>query len=305
MIADSSLVNYVYESDSYGGPHNPNIGVLHAVESPLKRGFARSLIGPNWFGGPAPTSTHYNVDPGEICQGVPENRIAWHCGTGNPRSIAVEQAGYARFTRPEWNTPDGVAQRTNIARLMADINVRRPLIRLKWLSDEELRYAFNNPGTPGGWATHDQMRRVIGGTTHYDPMNAPNATTAYPLAELMSQAISIRNGTTPDQPQKDWDEMATKDEIRAVVAEEIARQVTPKIINDVVANVLRAPEFALSRDLITQSILTQFRFKYENQPADGEGTNNVVESINATNGEVYRSSAKLDQILDAVTAPKS
>lgn len=256
MNIDSSLVTYAYEAASYGGSHSPNIGVLHDVEAPLKAGYAKALIGPDWFGSPkAGTSTHYIVDPVDICQGVPENRIAWHCGIGNRGTIAVEQAGYARNTRADWNTPDGVAQRTNIARLMADINVRRPLIQLRWLTDNELRYAFNNPGTPGGWAHHDQMRRVIGGTTHHDPMNAPDATTAYPLTELMTQAVSIRTGKNPEQPQKDWDEMATPDEIRKIVAEEVARQVTPKIINDTVAGVLRAGEFDLTKGKIVSEIL--------------------------------------------------
>lgn len=267
MNIDSSLVTYAYEAASYGGSHNPNIGVLHDVESPLKAGYARALIGPDWFGSPkAGTSTHYLVDPVDICQGVPENRIAWHCGTGNRGTIAVEQAGYARFTRADWNTPDGIAQRTNVARLMADINVRRPLIQLRWLTDNELRYAFNNPGTPGGWATHDQMRRVIGGTTHYDPMNAPDATTAYPLTELMMQAVSIRTGKNPEQPQKDWDEMATPEEIRKIVAEEVrsqllgilrapefdSRKILPGVVNDALTFVLRAPEFNLSLDKITE-----------------------------------------------------
>lgn len=217
MKADSPVVTYVYESDSYGGSHNPNIGVLHDVECPLEDGYAESLIGSAWFGGPAPTSTHYLVGPDAVCQGVPEGRIAWHCGTGNPRTIAVEQCGYARYNREQWNSPKGRVQRTNIAKLMADINRRRPVIRLKWLTDDELRYAFNNPGSPGGWATHDQMRRVIGGTTHYDPMNAPNADSAYPLSELMAEA----NGNTPEQ---DWFDMATEEQLRAIVREEVGNR---------------------------------------------------------------------------------
>jgi hypothetical protein len=256
MQADSPVVTYVYESDSYGGSHTPNIGVLHDVEAPLQPGYARSLIGPNWFGGPADTSTHYLVGPDDICQGVPENRIAWHCGTGNPRSIAVEQTGYARFSRAEWMTAYGNQQRTNIARLMADINRRRPLIQLRWLSDAQLRAAFDNPGSFGGWTYHDRMRAVIGGTTHYDPQNAPNASAAYPLNELMAEAISIRGGggpTPPTPPTKDWFDMATEADLNRIVAAQLdARGLNGQGINDYVANVLRAPEFDLSKGKIVE-----------------------------------------------------
>ena len=200
MQADSSLVNYVYESDSYGGSHTPNIGVIHDVECPLAPGYARSLIGPNWFGGPASTSTHYIVDPVDICQGVPENRIAWHCGTGNPRTIAIEQSGYARFNRGEWTTANGMKQHNLVAKLMADINFRRPLIRLKWLTDGELRTAWNNTGSWGGWATHNQMRRVIGGTTHYDPFNNQDTDQAYPYEMVMALAVKYRGGTIINPP---------------------------------------------------------------------------------------------------------
>lgn len=200
MQVDSSLVTYAYEASSYGGSHNPNVVVIHDVECPLKRGYARSLIGPAWFGGPAGTSTHYLVGPDDICQGVPENRIAWHCGTGNPRTLAIEQCGYASYSAADWDTPEGLVQQENVSKLLADINRRRPLIRLRTLSDSELLYAWNNPGTPGGVATHNQMSRVIRGTTHYDPFNSPNSSIAYPLQRVVNRAVAIRGGAPDPGP---------------------------------------------------------------------------------------------------------
>lgn len=215
MQVDSPLVTYAYEAVNYGGYHDPNIVVIHDVECPLKRGYARSLIGPAWFGGPAGTSTHYLVGPDDICQGVPENRIAWHCGTGNPRTLAIEQTGYASNSATDWDTPDGLIQQENVAQLLADINRRRPLIQLRTLSDDELRYAWNNPGTYGGVVTHDQMRRVIRGTTHHDPWNQPDSTVAYPLKRVISRAVAIRGSVVT----KDWFDMATKSELKDAVRE--------------------------------------------------------------------------------------
>ena len=207
MQVDSSLVTYAYEASSYNGYHNPNIVCIHDVECPIKNGYARSLIGPAWFGGPAKTSTHYLVGPDDICQGVPENRIAWHCGNGNPRSIAIEQCGYASYSATDWDTSEGLVQQENVSKLLADINQRKPLIRLRTLSDSELRNAWNNPGTPGGITTHDQMRRVFGGTTHYDPWNAPNVGVAYPLQRVIDRAVQIRGGNIdPPKPIEDEDE---------------------------------------------------------------------------------------------------
>lgn len=212
MKADSPEVSYVYEASNYGGSHDPNVFCVHSVECPIEDGFARSLIGPNWFGGPAPTSAHYLIGPDDTCQGVPENRVAWHCGNGNRNSIAGEQCGYARYDQAQWNSIKGRAQRTRFARLLADINKRRPLIQLRQLSLSELRYALTHPGTPGGICTHDQMRQAMGGTTHYDPMNSPGAPVAYPLSDLINEAIQIRNGTPTD-----WFDMATSAELEAIV----------------------------------------------------------------------------------------
>lgn len=216
MQADSSLVTYVYEAAAYGGSHNPNINVLHSIESPLKRGYARTLTGPAYFGGSsAGVSSHYVVDPVDICQGVPESRIAYHVGRGNPRTIATEQSGYARFSRTDWTTSDGLAQLDNIARLWADISTRRPLIQLRWLTDEELRYAWNNPGSPGGCSYHQQFMRVIGGTTHHDPCQADSGMADYPFDLLMERARTYKGGgvvapetpTTPPELLEDEDEM--------------------------------------------------------------------------------------------------
>lgn len=53
-------------------------------------------------------------------------------------------------------------------------------------------------------------------------------------------------GGTPPQPPKDWFEMATEADLRRIVGEELdVRSLNPQGINDLLANVLRAPEFKL------------------------------------------------------------
>lgn len=56
---------------------------------------------------------------------------------------------------------------------------------------------------------------------------------------------------TGEAPIKEWDEMATKEEISALFDARL-RAVMPQVINDTVANVLRAPEFNLSEAKINK-----------------------------------------------------
>lgn len=218
-MADSALVTYSYYSPTRGGSQDPNIGVIHSIESPLRPGYAKTLVGPAYFGSSAAgVSIHYLVDPVDTCQGLPETTVGFHVGGGNRGTIGIEQAGYARFSSAEWNTADGQRQMARLSALMADISRRRPKIALRWLSDAQLRGAWGNPGVTGGWVTHDQMRRVIGGTTHYDPWNAPNANTAWPSGSVMANAVAISGGGQPVVPttpsgEDDWLDMGAKEEI--------------------------------------------------------------------------------------------
>jgi LysM repeat protein len=62
--------------------------------------------------------------------------------------------------------------------------------------------------------------------------------------------LMLTGGIKP-LPPKEWDELATKEELAAVFDDRI-RAVVPGIVNDVVAAVLRAPEFNLSTSKIVQ-----------------------------------------------------
>lgn len=171
----------------HGAAQTPTYGVLHDAETPLSNGYAAS-IARMFSTTTTQKSAHFMVDPAATFQLLDTGLTAWHCGNGNRRSIGVEQAGYAAFSRAQWMTADGIAQMNRVAALMQDIK-RAHGIGLYWMTDQQLLNAYN--GAPGGWATHDQCRRVLKGTTHTDPQ--PN----YPFADVMSRA----NGGVAPAPQ--------------------------------------------------------------------------------------------------------
>jgi hypothetical protein len=101
-------VQCFYDGGDRPGP--PTFAVLHDAETPLAVGFAKSIAG--MFSRPVKdprrtTSAHFMVDPVETIQLLDTGRVAWHCGNGNPRSIGVERAGYASFTRASGRRPTG------------------------------------------------------------------------------------------------------------------------------------------------------------------------------------------------------
>lgn len=196
-MTGSPLVTYTYFGPPFahgGGQPSINVGVIHDIEAPIIDGMAESLCGPNYFGHGGdpgnPVSIHYVVGPDAICQGTDEDTIAWHCGNSNPGTIGIEQCGFASLTTAQWLDPEGVRQLDNLARLMADISARRPLIRLRWLSDAECLHALDNKTSPGGWTTHRQLSAIGRSTGHTDP--GPN----YPADQLMTTA---QDGPGPSQ----------------------------------------------------------------------------------------------------------
>lgn len=58
---------------------------------------------------------------------------------------------------------------------------------------------------------------------------------------------------------------------------------------------------AVAHDAAWQ-VLHGERWKYQNQPQDGEGTDDLQQSVNATNGQVHRNAALLDALRTEVAA---
>jgi hypothetical protein len=205
------LVNGSVVARSNGGrrPRGwPTFGVLHSAETPLRAGYAAAIA--RYFRDSAATSCHYMTDPAETWGVLPDELIAWHCGNGNLNSLALEQAGYASFTRAQWTGSDGMAQLHRNAAVMRATKVRYG-IGTYWMSDQQLRDA-HAARIVGGWVTHDQCRRVLGGTTHTDPM--PN----FPF-DLQMQ---LANNTEDDDMFSDADRQMLMDVQRALGAKDAA-----------------------------------------------------------------------------------
>ena len=180
-----TVVDRFVQAVSHGGAMRPTLQVVHSAETPLRAGYAAS-IAENWFGRSAPTSAHFMVDPVELIRMLSDNVVAYAVGpAANGFTLNWEQAGYARFSRAEWTTDDGMAQMDKLAAGVRERGLANG-IPLRWASDDDIRAAAR--GVPGGICFHDDIRRVLGGTTHSDPM--PN----YPRDLLMER---VQRGSTP------------------------------------------------------------------------------------------------------------
>lgn len=154
--------------------------VLHSGECPLRGGYAQSLT--NWAnvplnqGGPE-ASWHWFVDPIAIVQMVLPEFYAWHASEANAMSEGFEQAGYARFTRAEWLTPEGLKQIDNLAWIMAQ-RAKANGIPARWLTTAEVEAV-----TKGGNRTIKGLclHRQIDPETRTDPGDG------YPYDLLLAQ----------------------------------------------------------------------------------------------------------------------
>lgn len=186
-----TVIDRFVQAVSHGGQMHPTLQVVHSAETPLRAGYAKS-IAENWFGKSATTSAHFMVDPVELIRMLSDNVVAYAVGPkANGFTLNWEQAGYARLSRAEWTTPDGMAQ---MNRLAAGLRERGEAngIPLRWATDDDIRAAAR--GVPGGICFHDDIRRVLGGTTHVDPM--PN----YPRDLLMARVQSATTISEDDMP---------------------------------------------------------------------------------------------------------
>lgn len=166
--------------DGGARPGAPTFGVWHDAETPLTDGYALAIA--NYFTRCTnQTSAHFMLGPEAGYQLLDTARVGWHCGNGNPRSIGVENCGYVAFTPAQWLTADGQAQMQRGATLIREIHAAHG-IEPRWMTDPAEILACHHGQKVGGWITHDQASKIIGGSTHTDPMPT------YPLQQLMALA---------------------------------------------------------------------------------------------------------------------
>lgn len=185
--------------------------VLHSGETPLRGGFAQSVT--KWGnipldqGGPV-ASWHWFVDPLCIVSMVPPQYAAWHASEANPMSEGFEQSGYARFTRAEWLTPDGLKQIDLLAWLMAE-RAKANGIPMVWLTTAQVNaITSGRDRTTKGFCTHRQI----------DPETRTDPGDGYPFDVLTAKINAYLAGTTPKEDTLSATEVkAIKDHINAVL----------------------------------------------------------------------------------------
>lgn len=167
--------------------------VLHSGESPLRGGYAQSLT--NWAnvplaqGGPE-ASWHWFVDPIAIVSMVAPQYAAWHASEANPMSEGFEQAGYARFSRAEWLTPEGVKQMDNLAWIMAQRCIANDIPPV-WLTTAQVTaITSGRDRTTKGLCLHRQI----------DPETRTDPGDGYPY-DLLLAKIRTNLGAAAIAPQ--------------------------------------------------------------------------------------------------------
>lgn len=166
--------------------------VLHSGESPLRGGFAQSLTSwaniPLALGGPE-ASWHWFIDPIAIVSQIDPNYAAWHASEANPLSEGFEQAGYARFSRADWLTPEGLKQLDNLAWIMAQ-RAKANGIPPVWLTNAQVVAACAGNRSIKGFCTH----RQIDPETRTDPGNG------YPYDLLLAKVKTYMGIKPPAAP---------------------------------------------------------------------------------------------------------
>lgn len=143
--------------------------VWHSTESLEVIGGAHNIAA-GWFAkAGSKVSAHITVDngaderyPSGVVQSVIPQDTAWHCGNANADGYGVEIVGRAAQGAVEWNDPYSLAAISNACAWIRWLPALDH-IPAKWLNDAELQTGA------AGHVTHEQVARVLGGSTHTDP----------------------------------------------------------------------------------------------------------------------------------------
>ncbi|MCO4257423.1 peptidoglycan recognition protein family protein [Pseudarthrobacter cellobiosi] len=194
--------------------------VLHSAECPLRGGYAQSLT--EWAITSAVVASWQRfVDPIARVYMIDDQYAAWHASEANPLSIGWEQAGYARYSRAEWTTPDGRLQMESLAYDMAMVALRDGIPPV-WLTTEQVT-AITTYGdrTTKGFCCHRQI----------DPESRTDPGDGYPYDLLMQKIrsymgsgnLAAAGAITPTTSQED-DDMAWSFEDKLFLQNELERR---------------------------------------------------------------------------------
>ena len=154
--------------------------VIHGTSSPCKAGGARANA--KWLQDPrARGSAHYVVDPGEIVQCVPEDRVAAHAPP-NTGSIGYELCDPNAGDPARWHDALHDAMMRRAATHVRDCAARHG-VPLVWLSPAEVK-----AGTRG-ITSHNNVTAAFHQSTHTDPVGFD-----------VGHWMAILTGPSPAQP---------------------------------------------------------------------------------------------------------
>jgi N-acetyl-anhydromuramyl-L-alanine amidase AmpD len=185
--------------------------VVHATVSPCKPGGARqnaAYFQTDGAGGLA----HYVVDPSEVVACCPENVACWHAPPVNRRAIGVELCDPQKGLGARWGDKNHTAMLALAADLIADI-CRRHDVPPFYVDAAGLLAGKR------GITTHHDVTLAWHKSDHVDP--GPD----FPMGRFIEQV----HAGTPTPAQEDV--VASLDEVRQVVQEELAKAVA-KLHND-------------------------------------------------------------------------
>ena len=135
--------------------------VIHGTSSACKRGGARGNAA--WFqNAKARGSAHYVVDPGEIVQCVPEDRVAAHAPP-NTGSIGIELTDPNAGDPNRWYDPPHTEMLDRAAPLVRDIAARHS-VPLVWIDHRQILAGQR------GITSHHEVTLAYHQSTHTDPV---------------------------------------------------------------------------------------------------------------------------------------
>lgn len=178
--------------------------VIHATVSPCKIGGARGnakYFQSSGAGGLA----HFVVDPAEIVQCCREDIACWHAPP-NQGSIGVELCDPQTGSAARWGDKNHTAMVKLAARLVADLCNRHDVPKF-FVDGAALRAGAH------GITTHHEVVQAWHRSDHTDP--GPG----FPMGQFIALVHEAAGAANRAPSTKEWDEMATRDEIKAVVKE--------------------------------------------------------------------------------------
>lgn len=141
---------------------NPRYTVDRVVVHTMEGSFSGTI---SWFSTPdrrVPTAAHYLVSKeGDICQMVPDEKKALHCGSHtepgwNDRSIGIEHEGYADRGGDQWTEELLRASALVTAKMLIKFSI--PCDRVHVVGHSEIPGVdHHDPGSSWPWDTYMQM----------------------------------------------------------------------------------------------------------------------------------------------------